>query len=204
MKIGILALQGAFREHVDCLERLAREDGLHLSVVLVRNKEGLADLDGLIIPGGESTSMTLAAERLGMWPHLKRRLHEDKLPVWGTCAGAILLSKHIDNAMQGGQDAIAMLDISIKRNAYGSQSSSFIAPLTLDGGGVFPRGVFIRAPRIDDVFGSDYKVIARLSSDASPVAVRSQHALITTFHPELTDDLHFHRQFIDMMLSARR
>lgn len=190
--IGVLALQGAFKEHQEVLEKLGAQTRQ------IRNSRDLDGIDGLIIPGGESTSMTLSAERLGLWRHIKELL-EKKLPTWGTCAGAIMLCKTIDNQMQGGQDSLAMLDVAIKRNAYGSQIASFCSPLQTDHG-EYP-GVFIRAPAIETFDSQKYSVLAKLPEtyELPVVALKGGHIMITTFHPELTLNDRFHRLFLEMI-----
>jgi 5'-phosphate synthase pdxT subunit len=191
--IGVLALQGAFKEHQEVLERLGAAS------IQVRNVQDLEGIDGLIIPGGESTSMTLSAERLGLWSHVKELL-DGGLPTWGTCAGAIMLCRTIDNQMHGGQGSLALLDVAIKRNAYGSQIASFCSPLSISDGSKFP-GVFIRAPAIESFDPERYKVIAQLSEkyDLPIAGLKGEHIMITTFHPELTDDAYFHNLFLSMI-----
>jgi 5'-phosphate synthase pdxT subunit len=216
VKIGILALQGAFVEHQAALWRLVEEDGIAVDAVQVRKAEELVDLDGLIIPGGESTTMTLSAERLGLWSEIKQRLQTHQLPCWGTCAGAIMLCRRIDNQMRGGQDSLAVLDVAIRRNAFGSQVNSFISPLILEADGqLFPHGIFIRAPMIEDFDDARCRVLARLAippangmdpnarEKSRVCALSHDNILLTTFHPELTDNLYFHRRFLQMILDHR-
>lgn len=193
MKIGVLALQGDFREHVEVLRRLeveARE---------VRLPRDLDGLDGLIIPGGESTTIGKLAERYGLVEPI-RMLIAQKKPVWGTCAGMIILARDIGGL---NQPLIGAMDIVVQRNAFGRQVDSFETELTVPAlASVTPPGeplrpftaVFIRAPAIRAV-GPGVEVLATLD-DGTIVAARQGNLLATAFHPELTDDLRFHQYFL--------
>ena len=184
MKIGVLALQGDFDAHRRRLEELGAE------VVLVKKPEQLDDIDGLIIPGGESgTFLKLLGdagfEKLKAFVRLK--------PTFGTCAGAILLAKEVENPTQTGLGAI---DIGVRRNAYGRQIDSSIREGKLVSGGSPLEMVFIRAPKIERV-GPGVEVIATEGDD--PVAVRQGNVLASTFHPELSDDTRVHEAFMEMV-----
>jgi pyridoxal 5'-phosphate synthase pdxT subunit len=184
-RVGVLGLQGDFAEHLRVLT------GIGAEAVDVRRPEQLDDLDGLIIPGGESTTIGKLAERYGIVDKLRQRIDQG-LPVWGTCAGAIFLAK----AVPGHPHPLAeLMDITVERNAFGRQIDSFEADLDVDGmtGGPF-HAVFIRAPKITRI-GTGVKVLARLA-DGSVVAVRDGNLLATSFHPELTHDERFHRLFL--------
>lgn len=193
--IGVLALQGAFAEHVKMLRQLgvnARE---------VRKPAELDGLDGLIIPGGESTSMALIAERWGLVQPLKAWVAAGK-PTWGTCAGMILLSDRATGQKQGGQALIGGLDVTVNRNYFGRQIDSFEANLTVPALGDPPvHAVFIRAPAITET-GAEVEVLADLTDSAGQtvaVAVQAGPILATAFHPELTDDLRWHAFFVRMV-----
>lgn len=183
--IGVLALQGDFREHREVLERLGA------TAPEVRLPKDLEGLDGLIIPGGESTAIV----RLMRTSHLLeplRKLADDGFPMWGTCAGLILLAKRLDGT---GIPALQAMDIAVRRNAFGRQVDSFEADLYVSALGDPPyRAIFIRAPIIEDV-GPAVEVLARLP-DGAPVAARQGRLLATAFHPELTPDDRFHRYFL--------
>ncbi len=188
MKIGVLALQGAFIEHRKALERLG------VDVVEVRLPADLEGLDGLIIPGGESTTIGKLAVEYGLLEPLTTFARAK--PVWGTCAGMIFMARDI--GLQ--QPLLGLMDISVERNAFGRQVDSFETNLDiegLNGGGPFPA-VFIRAPRITSVQNGDVRVLARLE-DGTAVAARQGHWLVTSFHPELSDDDRLHRYFVDMV-----
>ncbi len=188
MKIGVLALQGAFIEHIQILRRLGVE------AVEVRLPEDLAGLDGLIIPGGESTTIGKLAETYALTEPL--RAFAAAKPVWGTCAGMIFMAKRIRADIGRDQPLLGLMDIEVERNAFGRQVDSFITPIDiegLNGGGPFPA-VFIRGPRLVAAHG-DAHVIARLA-DGTPVAAEEGHWLATSFHPELTDDTRLHEYFL--------
>lgn len=182
MRIGVLALQGAFAEHASMLRSLG------VRAEEVRTPQGLSGLDGLILPGGESTSMRRLAGAGGLDGALRE--FGRARPVWGVCAGLILLAARVE-----GEEAFAgLMDMTVSRNAYGRQRESFIADLRLDclAGGAYP-GVFIRAPRVGEA-GRAVEVLARL--DGAPVALRQGKLLATAFHPELTTDDRMHRYFL--------
>jgi 5'-phosphate synthase pdxT subunit len=192
MKIGVLALQGAFREHVEALRELGVE------AVEVRLPRHLSGLDGLIIPGGESTTIGKLAAHYGLQEAITQYAQKGR-PLYGTCAGMIMLSRDIGRD----QPLFGMMDIRVERNAYGRQLDSFETDIEVPALGNEPfRAVFIRAPRIESV-GDDVDVLARLD-DGTPVAARQGNMLVTAFHPELTSDLRFHRYFLAMVEAARQ
>ncbi len=188
MKIGILALQGAFIEHEAILRRLGAE------VVEVRLPEQLADLDGLIIPGGESTTMGKLMAAYALEEPIREFARSGK-PLWGTCAGMIVIAKDIEASHQ---PKLGLMDITVSRNAFGRQVDSFEQDIDVPalGGEPFPA-VFIRAPLLLKV-GDGVQVLARLS-DGRMVAAEEGPLLVTAFHPELTPDTRFHEHFLDMV-----
>jgi len=212
--IGILALQGAFAEHQSRLQGLSLKK--KIKVIQVRTTEDLAKCAALVIPGGESTTIALLARLAGLLDPLREFLKHK--PVWGTCAGAILLSRSVVGAKKGGQELLGGTSITIARNGWGSQVESFEAPLKIEGLRDSDRpftGIFIRAPVVlsldvseDD---SPVQVIARLPDHLLPpslapsdmdvsfkniVGLRQGLHLVTTFHPELTSDDRFHDYFV--------
>ncbi|KAF8981998.1 hypothetical protein BGZ52_002282 [Haplosporangium bisporale] len=204
IRVGVLALQGAFSEHIILLNTLPQVS----EAVAVRNAKEIAEVDALVIPGGESTTMALIAERSGFMPTLKEfvRTH----PTWGTCAGLILLSEAVTSGgtLKGDQKLLGGLSITIKRNAFGTQKESFEAGLHVEGldnaKKLFP-GVFIRAPVIDEILKpEEVEVVAKLERDygktpkGTIVAVRQGHLLGSAFHPELTRDNRMHLFFVKM------
>ena len=181
LRIGVLALQGAFREHAAALRKLGTD------VVEVRLPEELDGLDGLVIPGGESTTMVRLAELYG----LDDAIRDYRGAIFGTCAGMIVLDRgHWDVA-----------ELTVDRNAFGRQVRSFEADVELDGDEIPLRGVFIRAPRIRDA-GADVEVLGEL--DGEPVLVRDGRLLLASFHPELTDDLRVHELFLQLVEEVSR
>ncbi|MFC2001273.1 pyridoxal 5'-phosphate synthase glutaminase subunit PdxT [Chloroflexota bacterium] len=192
MKIGVLASQGAFAEHISVLHRLKVE------AVPVRLSRELEGLDGLIIPGGESTSMGRLMLDYNLMSEIKA-LARDGLPVFGTCAGMILLAKKVSGSYP---EPLGIMDITVRRNAFGRQRESFETELMVPvlGEELFP-GVFIRAPAIEQVNGKA-DVLARLA-DGTGVAARQGKLLASAFHPELTDDLRFHRYFLDVVAGSQ-
>ena len=191
MKIGVLALQGAFREHISALQRLKAE------APLIRLPQDLEGLDGLIIPGGESTSIGQLMESYRVMEPI-RGLAGGGFPVMGTCAGLILLGK---KARGLSFDPLGVMDIEVRRNAFGRQVDSFESslPIPVLGETPFP-GVFIRAPMIEAV-GEGVEVLARLPQ-GPVVAARQGRLLVSAFHPELTRDLRFHAYFLNTMIAA--
>ncbi|MEX0786308.1 MAG: pyridoxal 5'-phosphate synthase glutaminase subunit PdxT [Dehalococcoidia bacterium] len=191
-RIGVLALQGDFAEHIAVLRSLGAD------AVEVRLPEQLAGLDGLIIPGGESTTIARLMHRWELLAPVRAMAREGK-PVWGTCAGAILLAERTDDLDREG---LRLMDITVERNAFGRQVDSFEANLDVPALGREPyRGVFIRAPRITEV-GAKAETLARLD-DGTAVAAKQGHLLATAFHPELTDDTRFHEYFLALAHEQR-
>jgi len=176
MRIGVLAVQGNFREHAAMLRRLGAEP------VEVRKPEQLDGLDGLIIPGGESTAIMRLVRLYG----LEDAIRDFAQPVFGTCAGMILLDRN----------HLGVLDLEVERNAYGRQVASFEADLELAGEDEPLRGVFIRAPRVAEV-GPAVEILAEL--DGEPVLLREGRVIVAAFHPELTADTRVHERFLELV-----
>ena len=186
-RAGVLGLQGDFREHLETFQRLGAD------AVDVRRPEQLDDVDALVIPGGESTTIGKLALLYGFIPKLKERV-ADGMAVWGTCAGAIFIARDVP----GHPHPLAeLMDITVRRNAFGRQRDSFEADLDVPALGSDPfHAVFIRAPLIEAV-GPDVEVLSQLD-DGRIVAVRQDHLLATSFHPELTRDGRFHDYFLKL------
>lgn len=187
--VGVLALQGAIGEHINCLKKLP--------AVTVREVKTLADLnsiDGLILPGGESTAMGKILNYFNLLEPIAQKIKAG-LPVWGTCAGMILLAKNISNQAE---TYFATMDITVKRNAYGSQLDSFQTDINLPEISNKPIPlIFIRAPYIE-VAQEHVEVLAKI--DNNIVAAKQDNMLVTSFHPELTQDLSWHKYFCNMIL----
>ncbi len=187
MAIGILAIQGGFAEHAAMLDRLNTE---HFEIRQLPDLQH--PMDGLILPGGESTVMTKLLKDLGLFQPLLEQIQAG-LPVFGTCAGLILLAKQVDQ----GAPCFATMDIHVMRNAYGRQLGSFFANGPVAGIGIVPM-TFIRAPYITSA-GEGVEVLADV--DGRIVAARQEHQLVTAFHPELNEDLSIHRWFLEHLVS---
>lgn len=183
--VGVLALQGSFREHLRALSRL--DDVMPLAV---KNREELARVDGLILPGGESTTQGKLLRDFDLLEPLRARIQQG-LPVWGTCAGLILLAKQI----AGGEPPhLGVMDISVRRNAYGGQLDSFSENVVLPAVSPEPFPlVFIRAPWIEEIRETVEPLAVR---NSKIIAAREHNMLVTSFHPELTDDPRFHAYFV--------
>lgn len=190
MKIGVLALQGGFRPHAEALS------ALDVETVEVRLPRDLAQVEALVIPGGESTTVGRLLGTSGLLEPLGERL-ADGMPVLGTCAGLILLASDVLDGRDD-QPVLGAIDLTVRRNAHGRQNQSFETPLEITGlaGGPFP-GVFIRAPGIERV-GDGVEVLARLSSGEF-VAARQGVVTVCAFHPELAGDLRFHQHFLSSL-----
>ena len=191
MKIGVLALQGDVREHIKSLGECG------VTAIPVKRASEIADIDALVIPGGESTTISKLARAFNLFEIIKNRI-EDGMPVYGSCAGLILLSNKVEDAIEG-QESFGGLDVVSRRNAFGRQVDSFEAELTVKGisGPSFPA-IFIRAPWIEKV-GKDVEVLAETSGH--PVAVKSRNILATSFHPELTGDNRIHKYFVEQIVN---
>ncbi len=184
-RVGVLALQGAFREHVQALERLGA------TAIEVRTPAELAGLDGLMLPGGESTTMGLLLESSGLREPITE-IVAGGLPVFGTCAGLILLATDLEDGTED-QRTLSALDVTALRNGYGRQFASFEAAVELAGDDMPMVGIFIRAPRITRV-GEGVEVLASVGDE--PVAVGSGSIMAATFHPELAHDDRLHARFL--------
>ncbi|MFE9425406.1 pyridoxal 5'-phosphate synthase glutaminase subunit PdxT [Kitasatospora sp. NPDC006697] len=195
--IGVLALQGDVREHQIAL---AEADALARPV---RRAEELAEVDGLVIPGGESTTMSNLALSFGLMEPLRARVAEG-MPVYGSCAGMIMLAEKILDGRDD-QQTIGGIDMTVRRNAFGRQNESFESAIDVKGFDSAVHGVFIRAPWVESV-GAGVEVLAELpaadGAEARIVAVRQGNLLATSFHPELTGDHRVHRLFVSMVQEA--
>jgi 5'-phosphate synthase pdxT subunit len=199
MRIGVLSLQGDFAEHVAMVGRIGHQGTEPVEAGEVRTADQLAAVDGLIIPGGESTTIGKLLHDFGLLEPLRRRV-ADGMPVFGTCAGAIALARHVDGLPR---PLIGLMDITVRRNAYGRQLESFEVYVPIPDLGDPPmRAVFIRAPSFTAV-GDGVRVLAKLP-DGSIVAARQNAMLAISFHPELTPDDRLHRYFVDMVREAAR
>ena len=191
MKVGVLALQGAFKLHVKALERLGVE------ALEVRSLENFDASEALIIPGGESTTMSFLLESSGVFDSLRER-STDGMPILGTCAGMILLSSKITDG-RSDQKSLGLIDIEVRRNGYGRQIDSFESDLLIEGFDNSFRGVFIRAPLVEGV-SEEVEVLAEVNGH--PVMCRQNSTIVTSFHPELADDDRIHAEFLEMVSNS--
>ncbi|MCD6384070.1 MAG: pyridoxal 5'-phosphate synthase glutaminase subunit PdxT [Thermoplasmata archaeon] len=204
MKVGVVGLQGDVEEHVQQLRRAAEELGITVKVVWIRERDEMKDMWGVVIPGGESTTISRLIDKFGLREEIIR-IREEGGVIMGTCAGTIILAVEGDESVvEKGVSLLKMVNIKVDRNAFGRQRESFEAPVHLDlpptgafkgWRGEFP-GVFIRAPRITDV-GEGVDVVGDLNGE--PVMVKQGNVLALTFHPELTDDTLIHKYFLTLL-----
>lgn len=191
MRIGVLALQGDFREHLQALTAIG------VDAIEVKRSSELQSVDGLVLPGGESTTIAKLARIFELFEPIQQAI-KNGLPVYGSCAGLILLADRILDGAKG-QETFGGLDITARRNAFGRQVDSFESEIEFDSIGKI-NGVFIRAPWVEEV-GSKVEVLA--STHGHPVAVRQGKLLATSFHPELTEDHAVHRYFVQEICDAK-
>jgi len=191
MVIGVSGIQGDFREHKWMIEKLGIE------TYVVRTPEDLEKVDGLIIPGGESTTMIRIMKRIGLFDALKEKIFNG-FPVYGTCAGLIVLAKEIENYPQ---ESLGVIDIKVRRNAYGRQVDSFEEYVEIKGFDRPFKAIFIRAPRVE-AWGESVEPFAFL--DNHPIMLRQNNVLVTSFHPELTDDTRIHEYFVQMVKEYKK
>ena len=191
MQIGVLALQGAFAAHSDCLTSIGVQS------IEVRTPEQLNSVDALLMPGGESSTMSQLLESSGLFDPISTRI-ADGMPVFGTCAGMILLASEILDG-RSDQRSFSAIDISVRRNAFGRQVDSFEATVNSSVGDF--HGVFIRAPRIERV-GEDVEVLGSINDE--PVLVRQGNVLAASFHPELSNDARLHEYFVSITANRKK
>lgn len=191
MRVGVLALQGAFREHVLALEVLG------VQAPAIRLPAQMDDLDGLVIPGGESTAISKLMVTYGFYEPIIERVAAG-MAVWGTCAGAILIAKSVVDGIPG-QRGLALMDMDVRRNAFGRQKDSFEVDLDFADMDRPYTGVFIRAPRIERI-GPDVSVLA--THEQAIVAARQDRLMATSFHPELTGDPRVHKYFVEAVVGS--
>jgi len=195
ISIGILGIQGAVSEHATAMTHTLKEKDIKGTVFIVKHKKQVSDIDGLIIPGGESTTISRVMHKSGIYDEILKRVEESNLPIMGTCTGCIILTKEItDHAAE--VEPLYLMDMHVKRNAFGRQRESFEQRIDIDGFTQPYNAVFIRAPIITKVWGT-CKVLAKI--DKKIVMARQDNSLAASFHPELTDDLRIHKYFLEMI-----
>lgn len=198
MKVGVVALQGAVSEHIDAVKRAFSEMDLEGEVGIVRNKSDLASYQGLILPGGESTTISRLLSSTGLTKEI-RKLAEEGMPIMGTCTGCILMAKEGDEEVKKTQtELLSLMDMKVVRNAFGRQRESFETQLEIKGLARSYRGVFIRAPAIVKVWG-ECKALSRF--EGKIVLAQQKNLIACAFHPELTEDTRIHEILLKMILS---
>ncbi|WAR03456.1 PDX2-like protein [Mya arenaria] len=215
VNVGILEVQGAFMEHKVSLQKAASSLDLEIHVHGIRTAGDITDsLEGLIIPGGESTTISIYLKRNNMEDVLRKWVLNERHVTWGTCAGMILLAKVTENQKLGGQTSLGVMDMDVSRNFFGRQLQSFEAPVSITdkhfsvvtGYDTFP-GVFIRAPAIVKVLSSDVQVLATTrapdAEDDVIVAAKQGNVITSAFHPELTEDCSWHMYFLQTIILKR-
>lgn len=208
MRIGVLGLQGAFTEHVDALTKAFDAVGVEGSAATIRKREDLERLDGLVMPGGESTTISKLLRTFDLHDLLVKRANEEDFPILGTCAGMILLSQQGDGQVDKTDTRLlGLMDMAVNRNAFGRQRESFEADLSIKGFDGPVPGVFIRAPAITRTWGRCEPLgtfhlpepVPGLSTQDPIIAARQQNRLAIAFHPELTGDTRVHEYFVRMV-----
>ncbi len=193
MKIAIISLQGAFQEHADILKKASSELDIECEIILAKTKKDLEDAQGIIIPGGESTTINKLLKETGMDKEIIHLAKKD-IPILATCAGMIIISSAGDNQCKKTGKLLGLVDMTVNRNAFGTQKHSFEKELDVKGIGRL-NAVFIRAPAVTRLDDPDAEILARV--DETIVAVRKRNIIALAFHPELTDDTKIHRWFLE-------
>ena len=196
ISIGVIGIQGAVSEHIASTEKALRETNILGKIFVIKNKQEINEIDALIIPGGESTTISRILYKSGLHDAIFKRIKENSLPIMGTCAGCVILASEMtDNTID--VNLLSAMDIHVKRNAFGRQRESFEKNINIKGFSEPYNAVFIRAPVIKKVWGN-CEVLAEV--DKKIVMTRQDNLLALSFHPELTDDLRIHKYFLDMIL----
>ena len=194
MKIAIIALQGAFTEHADALKKAAKELDVKCDIILAKSNNDLEDVSGIVLPGGESTTINKLLTETGMDKKIKQ-LAEKDIPILATCAGMIIISSAGDDQCKKTGRLLGLIDMTVNRNAFGSQKDSFEKELDIKDIGKV-NAIFIRAPAVTEVRDKDAEILAKISEKI--VAVRKKNILALAFHPELTGDTKIHRYFLEL------
>ena len=195
IKIGIIGIQGAISEHANIMQKTLKKNKKPGKVIIIRDKNQINDIDGLLIPGGESTTISNFLIKNGMYDEILNRINENNIAIMGTCAGCVLLAKKIIKT-RNNNCLLKAIDMKVIRNAFGGQRQSFEKKIDIKGFKKPYNAFFIRAPIIKEVW-SDCKILAKV--DNKIVMVRQNNFLALSFHPELTEDTRIHEYFLDMI-----
>jgi 5'-phosphate synthase pdxT subunit len=197
VSIGVLGIQGAISEHIASMETALKETNTPGKVFVVNHKEKMTEIDALIIPGGESTTISRVLHKSDLYNIISKRIKENNLPIMGTCAGCVILSKELyDDVKDVDVRLLNAMNMQVERNAFGRQKESFEKPIDIQGFSSPYNAVFIRAPIIKKIWET-CKVLAKI--DKKIVMARQDNTLAVSFHPELTSDLRIHKYFLDMV-----
>ena len=194
-EIGIIGIQGAISEHIISMKKTFKKNKKNGNVFIIKNKNDLEKIDALILPGGESTTISKILNKSGIFNNLYSKIKEENLPVMGTCAGCVLLSSDISNDGEKIK-LLSVMDMKVKRNAFGRQKESFETNVKIKGFSKPYNAVFIRAPVIEKVWGN-CEILSKI--DEKIIMAKQNNILAISFHPELTDDLRIHKYFLDMI-----
>jgi 5'-phosphate synthase pdxT subunit len=194
--IGIIGVQGAISEHVAALNNALEETTIQGRVTVVKQKKDIHSLDAIVIPGGESTTISKFLHQADLYTVISKKIREDNLPVMGTCAGCVLLARKLTNKAKNDIPLLSAMDMQVRRNAFGRQRESFEQPVNIKGFSSPFHAVFIRAPVIEKIWG-ECEALAKL--DEKVVMARQRNLLAVSFHPELTDDTRVHKYFLDLI-----
>lgn len=199
ISVGVIGIQGAVSEHVASMEKALRGTNTHGEVFVIKNKQEINDIDALVFPGGESTTISRILYKSGFSDAISKRIKENNLPIMGTCAGCVLLASEMTDNTQNVK-LLSAMDTHVKRNAFGRQRESFEKNIDIKSFTEPYNAVFIRAPVIEKVWGN-CEILAMV--DKKIVMARQGNLLALSFHPELTDDLRIHKYFLDMILKYK-
>ena len=195
LKIGITGIQGAISEHISSMRNTFEKLGIPGEVIVIKHPAQIDIIDGLVIPGGESTTISNILYKSGLFDSISKKIKENNLPIMGTCAGCVLLaSKIVDNLHE--VKSFSAMNMKVRRNAFGRQKESFECNININGFSEPYNAVFIRAPIIEDVWGK-CKVLAKIENKI--IMARQDNLLALSFHPELTNDTRIHKYFLDMI-----
>jgi 5'-phosphate synthase pdxT subunit len=195
LSIGVIGIQGAVSEHIISMNETLKKKDIVGKVIVIKDKKELNTLDGLLLPGGESTTIAKMLDKTGFYDELLKAINDENLPIMGTCAGCVLLASNISNNNENVKILSAM-NMKVKRNAFGRQKESFETNLKIKGFSEPYNAVFIRAPIIEKVWGG-CKILSKINNKI--VMARQKNQLAISFHPELTNDLRIHEYFLDMI-----
>jgi 5'-phosphate synthase pdxT subunit len=194
ISIGVIGIQGAVSEHISSMEKALKETNTPGEVIVIKNKQEINEIDALILPGGESTTISRILYKSGLYDAISKRIKERNLPIMGTCAGCVILASEMIDDTKDVRLLYAM-DINVKRNAFGRQRESFEKNIEIKGFSESYNAVFIRAPVIEKVYGN-CEILAKI--DKKIVMARQGNLLALSYHPELTHDLRIHKYFLNM------